>query len=80
MVHMPSSFHLHLNSSLNFSADDWQYERLSTKFFLGNMIKIEASVRVENHVLLRVYVDSCVAAVQPEIQSGTSYVLIEKHG
>ncbi|XP_031438667.1 uncharacterized protein LOC105889593 isoform X5 [Clupea harengus] len=69
-----------LDFSLRLMTDDWQYERLSTKFFLGNMIKIEASVRVENHVPLRVYVDSCVAAVQPEIQSGTSYVLIEKHG
>ncbi|XP_031438674.1 uncharacterized protein LOC105889594 isoform X3 [Clupea harengus] len=69
-----------LDFSLRLMTDDWQYERLSTKYFLGNMIKIEASVRVENHVPLRVYVDSCVAAVQPEIQSGTSYVLIEKHG
>lgn len=44
------------------------------------MINIEASVRVENHVPLRIFVEDCVAAVQPDIHSSTSYVLIEKQG
>lgn len=69
-----------LDFSLRLMTDDWRYERRSSKYFLGDMMNIEASVRVENHVPLRIFVEDCVAAVQPDIHSSTSYVLIEKQG
>ncbi|XP_062373854.1 uncharacterized protein LOC134061996 [Sardina pilchardus] len=66
--------------SLGLMTDDWRYERPSTKYFLGDMINIEALVYADNHVPLRVFVEGCVAAINPDSHSGTSYVLIEKHG
>ncbi|KAG5267725.1 hypothetical protein AALO_G00224940 [Alosa alosa] len=69
-----------LDFSLRLMTDDWQYERPSTKYFLGDMINIEALVYADYHVPLRIFVEDCVAAVQPDMHSGTSYVLIEKHG
>ncbi|KAL2102806.1 hypothetical protein ACEWY4_001974 [Coilia grayii] len=69
-----------MDFSLRLMTDDWRYKRSSAKYFLGEMINIEASVQVYNHMPLRIFVDDCVATVRPEKQSGASYVLIEKHG
>ncbi|XP_043088181.1 zona pellucida sperm-binding protein 3-like [Puntigrus tetrazona] len=66
--------------SLKLMLDDWSYERPSNVYFLGDVINIEASVKVYNHVPLRVLVDSCVATQVPDVTSLPRYSFIENHG
>ncbi len=65
---------------LFFLADDWSYERPSHSYFLGDLINIEASVTVYNHVPLRVFVDHCVATQEPDVTALPRYSFIENHG
>ncbi|XP_016367389.1 zona pellucida sperm-binding protein 3-like [Sinocyclocheilus rhinocerous] len=60
--------------------DDWSYQRPSNLYFLGDVINIEASVKVYNHVPLRVFVDSCVATQVPDVNALPRYSFIENHG
>ena len=60
--------------------DDWQLERASNVFFLGDLINIEASVVQANHVPLRVFVDTCVATLAPDMNAVPSYAFIEDKG
>ncbi|XP_073679715.1 zona pellucida sperm-binding protein 3-like [Garra rufa] len=66
--------------SLKIMLDDWSYERPSNYYFLGNVFNIEASVKVYNHVPLRVFVDSCVATQVPDVNSLPRYAFIDNHG
>ncbi|KAG7239384.1 hypothetical protein INR49_029239 [Caranx melampygus] len=66
--------------TLRLMTDDWQYERPSYQYFLGDIINIEAAVKQFFHVPLRVYVDSCVATLSPEPNSNPRYGFIENHG
>ncbi|XP_041651315.1 zona pellucida sperm-binding protein 3-like [Cheilinus undulatus] len=66
--------------TLKLMMDDWQHERPSYQYFLGDMINIEASVKQFFHVPLRVYVDSCVATLAPDMNSNPRYSFIENHG
>ncbi|KAG8012584.1 Zona pellucida sperm-binding protein 3 [Nibea albiflora] len=59
---------------------DWQYERPSYQYFLGDLINIEAIVKEFFHVPLRVYVDSCVATASADMNSSPRYAFIENHG
>ncbi|XP_058605213.1 zona pellucida sperm-binding protein 3-like [Onychostoma macrolepis] len=66
--------------SLKLMMDDWSYERPSTLYFLGDIINIEASVKVYNHVPLRVFVDHCVATQVPDVTALPRYTFIENNG
>uniref|UniRef100_A0A672NW30 Zona pellucida sperm-binding protein 3 n=1 Tax=Sinocyclocheilus grahami TaxID=75366 RepID=A0A672NW30_SINGR len=66
--------------SLKLMMDDWSYQRPSNLYFLGDVINIEASVKVYNHVPLRVFVDSCVATQVPDVNAHPRYSFIENHG
>ncbi len=48
-----SALWIRLFQNCSFLADDWSYERPSHLYFLGDIINIEASVTVYNHVPLR---------------------------
>nr|XP_040018006.1 zona pellucida sperm-binding protein 3-like [Gasterosteus aculeatus aculeatus] len=50
--------------TLRLMTDDFQHERPSHQYFLGDIINIEATVRQFFHVPLRVYVESCYATPQ----------------
>ncbi|KAJ8380453.1 hypothetical protein SKAU_G00012310 [Synaphobranchus kaupii] len=63
-----------------YAADDWQLGRASNVFFLGDFINIEASVVQANHVPLRVFVDTCVATLDPDMNAVPSYAFIENKG
>lgn len=69
-----------LQFSLKLMTSDWRSERASSVYFLGDIINIEASVCLGHHVNLRVYFESCVATVIPDIKSGPRYTFIENHG
>ncbi|XP_036411220.1 zona pellucida sperm-binding protein 3-like [Megalops cyprinoides] len=66
--------------SLRLMTDDWQAERTSNVFFLGDTMNIEASVVQANHVPLRVFADSCVATLVPDLNAVPRYAFIENHG
>ena len=68
--------------SLRLVTDDWMFERPSNQYFLGQFLKLEASVKQYNHVPLRIFVDSCVASAAPVVNATTTprYSFIENHG
>uniref|UniRef100_A0AAV2KRA9 Zona pellucida sperm-binding protein 3 n=1 Tax=Knipowitschia caucasica TaxID=637954 RepID=A0AAV2KRA9_KNICA len=66
--------------SLKLMTDDWMHERPSSQYFLGDVIHVEATVMQFFHVPLRVYVDSCVATLLPDVNSSPRYAFIDNHG
>ncbi|XP_031688937.1 zona pellucida sperm-binding protein 3 [Oncorhynchus kisutch] len=66
--------------SLKLMTDDWQIERASSQYFLGDLIRMEASILQYHHVPLRVFVESCVATLVPDINSKPRYSFIENDG
>ncbi|XP_034566814.1 zona pellucida sperm-binding protein 3-like isoform X2 [Notolabrus celidotus] len=66
-----------LEFDLKIMTNDWQFERSSNVFYLGESIGIEALVRVGHHTGLRVFVSSCVATLSPDIYSIPRYIFIE---
>ncbi|XP_061117845.1 zona pellucida sperm-binding protein 3-like [Conger conger] len=66
--------------SLRIMDDNWQLERPSNVFFLGDLINIEASVVQAHHVPLRVFVDACVATLEPDMNAVPRYPFIEGKG
>ncbi|XP_022542781.2 zona pellucida sperm-binding protein 3-like [Astyanax mexicanus] len=66
--------------SLRLMMDDWQFERPSNQYILGDFINIEAAVMQYNHVPLRIFVDSCVATTLPDLNTTPRYSFIENHG
>ncbi|XP_017277913.1 zona pellucida sperm-binding protein 3 [Kryptolebias marmoratus] len=69
-----------IDFNLRIMTDDWQFERGSHTFFLGDPIHFEVSVVLGNHMALRVYADRCVAAATPDADSIIRYDFIENHG
>lgn len=66
--------------TLKLMTDDWQSERSSYQYFLGDTINIQAVVKQYFHVPLRIYVDSCVAAPTPDATSTLRYTFIDNNG
>ncbi|XP_016333398.1 zona pellucida sperm-binding protein 3-like, partial [Sinocyclocheilus anshuiensis] len=67
--------------SLRLMTDDWMFERPSNQYFLGQFLKLEASVKQYNHVPLRIFVDGCVATAAPGVNTTSPrYSFIENHG
>ncbi|CAK6968983.1 zona pellucida sperm-binding protein 3-like [Scomber scombrus] len=56
---------------------DFQHERPSYQYYLGDLVHMEATVKLYHHVPLRVYVESCVATLSPEMNSNPKYGFIE---
>ncbi|XP_060708864.1 zona pellucida sperm-binding protein 3-like [Hemiscyllium ocellatum] len=70
----------HLSFSLRLMNGDWLTERTSTVYFLGDLIHIEASVSLANHVSLKLYIDRCVATLSPDKDSTPRYSIIDYNG
>ncbi|XP_056628012.1 zona pellucida sperm-binding protein 3-like [Triplophysa dalaica] len=66
--------------SLKLMTDEWEFERPSNQYFLGDIVNIEASVKTYNHVPVRVFVDSCIATGSPDVNSAPRYSFIENNG
>ncbi|XP_043942091.1 zona pellucida sperm-binding protein 3-like [Protopterus annectens] len=69
-----------LNFTLRLMNDDWSSVRQSAEYSLGDVLHIEASVSTENHVPLRIFIDSCVATLQDDENSVPKYSIIENYG
>ncbi|XP_064197558.1 zona pellucida sperm-binding protein 3-like [Anguilla rostrata] len=63
--------------SLRLLTEDWRSERATNVYFLGEVIHLEASVVQGNHVPLRVFVDTCIATLVPDVNSDPRYAFIE---
>ncbi|NXP45296.1 ZP3 protein, partial [Heliornis fulica] len=66
--------------SLRLMNDDWSAERDSAVFQLGEVLHFQAGVNTENHVPLRLFVDSCVATPNPDRSSSPQYAFIDFSG
>ncbi|XP_056598475.1 zona pellucida sperm-binding protein 3b [Triplophysa dalaica] len=70
-----------LDFSLRLMSDDWQHERGSNIYFLGDAIHLQASVTLANHSPLLLFVDQCVATLTPDVKtSALKYSFIEFNG
>ncbi|XP_067828015.1 zona pellucida sperm-binding protein 3-like [Heptranchias perlo] len=69
-----------LSFSLRLMNDDWLTERTSTVYYLGDLIHIEASVSMTNHMPFKLYIDSCAATLSPDKDSTPRYNIIDSHG
>ncbi|XP_026169181.1 zona pellucida sperm-binding protein 3-like [Mastacembelus armatus] len=69
-----------IDFDMRLMTDDWQLERGSFTYFLGDPIHFEVSAVIENHIPLRVYVDHCVATATPDSEAALRYDFIEHHG
>uniref|UniRef100_A0A3B4ZVQ9 Zona pellucida sperm-binding protein 3 n=1 Tax=Stegastes partitus TaxID=144197 RepID=A0A3B4ZVQ9_9TELE len=66
------SAHLDLDFHLRLMTDDWNSERPSSVYFLGDTVNIEASVD-HRHLPLRLFVSSCVATLTSDLIKTTSF-------
>ncbi|CAL8289051.1 unnamed protein product [Lota lota] len=69
-----------LHFSLRLMTEDWQHERPSGPYLLGDAVRIEATVQRAHHVPLRVYVDHCLVTLEPHADAQPSYHFISNHG
>ncbi|XP_059495889.1 zona pellucida sperm-binding protein 3-like [Stegostoma tigrinum] len=70
----------HLSFSLRLMNGDWLTERTSTVYSLGDLIHIEASVSMDNHMPMKLYIDRCVATLSPGKDSSPRYSIIDYNG
>ncbi|XP_041840321.1 zona pellucida sperm-binding protein 3-like [Melanotaenia boesemani] len=72
------SAHLNLDFHLRLMTNDWNTERNSPVYFMGEMVNIEASV--DHHHPLRLYIGGCVATLTPDVNSDPQYPFIDHQG
>ncbi|XP_072549818.1 uncharacterized protein [Salminus brasiliensis] len=70
----PPQFSLHLMK------DDWRSERSSFVFRQGDVVNLKASVMGAERTPAKLYLDSCVITLQPDIGHPPRYPLIHNHG
>ncbi|XP_032387414.1 zona pellucida sperm-binding protein 3 isoform X2 [Etheostoma spectabile] len=70
----------HIDFNLLIMTEDWQFEKGSYSYFLGDPIHFQVSAVIGNHIPLRVYVDHCVATATPDAETTKRYDFIENHG
>ncbi|XP_056144450.1 zona pellucida sperm-binding protein 3-like [Lampris incognitus] len=71
---VPSGF------SLKLMTDDWRSERPSNIFYLGDALHLQASYTGPNYLSRRLFIDNCVATLEPDAASLPRYYFIENHG
>ncbi|XP_072924141.1 zona pellucida sperm-binding protein 3-like [Hemitrygon akajei] len=69
-----------LSFSPRLMTDDWLTERASSTYYLGELIHIEASVSMINHMPLKLYIDRCVATLSRDKDSTPRYYNIGHQG
>ncbi|XP_076601813.1 zona pellucida sperm-binding protein 3-like [Chaetodon auriga] len=69
-----------IDFNLLLMTDDWQFQRGSHSYFLGDPIHLEVSAVTGNHMPLQVYVDHCVATATPDAEATLRYDFIEHNG
>ncbi|KAM6905332.1 zona pellucida sperm-binding protein 3-like [Xenentodon cancila] len=64
--------------SLKLMAGDWSTELFSNSFHLGDLVRLEASYTGPDP--RRLFIDSCVATLMPDVTSVPRYYFIENNG
>ncbi|XP_066485267.1 zona pellucida sperm-binding protein 3-like [Tiliqua scincoides] len=81
---MPFSLTMSAEGKLQFSlrlmTDDWSAERTSRGYQLGDELHVQADIYSDNHIPLRLYVDSCMATQTPDSDSTPRYTILDYHG
>ncbi|KAM9346007.1 zona pellucida sperm-binding protein 3-like [Symphorus nematophorus] len=70
----------HSAFSLKLRTDDWTSETSTGVFYLGDLLHIEASYTGPDSGQRRLFIDSCVATLSPDVTSVPRYYFIENHG
>ncbi|KAJ4931642.1 hypothetical protein JOQ06_010083 [Pogonophryne albipinna] len=66
--------------SLKLMTEDWTGETLTSVFYSGDLLHLEASYSGPDAGHRRLFIDSCVAALSPDPRSAPRYYFIENHG
>ncbi|NXJ32887.1 ZP3 protein, partial [Ciconia maguari] len=66
--------------SLRLMNGKWEAIPTCDSFPMGDVLNIQAEVGTESHVPLRLFVDSCVAALSPGTDSSPHYAIIDFNG
>uniref|UniRef100_A0A8B9JEZ9 Zona pellucida sperm-binding protein 3 n=1 Tax=Astyanax mexicanus TaxID=7994 RepID=A0A8B9JEZ9_ASTMX len=66
--------------SLQLMNDDWWSERSSSMYRQGEVINLKASVARTERTPAKLYVDTCVFTLQPDVGHTPRYPLIHNHG
>lgn len=66
--------------SLTLMTDDWKRQRTSKVFSLGDILHIEAAYWSTGHPHRRLFINSCVATLDPHETSVPRYYFIKNHG
>nr|ALT10057.1 zona pellucida protein ZPC3 [Eleginops maclovinus] len=66
--------------SLKLMIEDWTRETLTSVFYTGDLLHLEASYTSPDAGHRRLFIDSCVATLSPDPTSVPRYYLIENHG
>ncbi|XP_061104878.1 zona pellucida sperm-binding protein 3-like isoform X4 [Conger conger] len=69
-----------LDFSLRLMAADGHSKGSSKNHFLGELLRVEASVNLASHVPLRIFIDTCIATMDPDVNSEPRYAIIKNHG
>ncbi|KAJ8266102.1 hypothetical protein GJAV_G00125880 [Gymnothorax javanicus] len=69
-----------LDFSLTLMAGDGRTKSSSKKFVLGELLRFEASVTLSSHIPLRIFLDTCYATMDPNMNSEPRYAFIQNHG
>ncbi|KAK7162688.1 hypothetical protein R3I93_006893 [Phoxinus phoxinus] len=71
----------YMDFALRLMTDDWQYERGSNVYFLGDAIHLQASVTLANHLPLLLFFDWCVATPTFNFDANDiKYSFVDYHG
>uniref|UniRef100_UPI0037E9137C zona pellucida sperm-binding protein 3-like n=1 Tax=Semicossyphus pulcher TaxID=241346 RepID=UPI0037E9137C len=66
--------------SLKLMTDDWTRETFSRVFHLGDVLHLQASYSAPDSAQRRLFIDSCVATLSPDVTSVPRYYFIENNG
>ncbi|XP_033048512.1 zona pellucida sperm-binding protein 3 isoform X2 [Trachypithecus francoisi] len=60
--------------------ENWNAEKRSPTFHLGNAAHLQAEIHTGSHVPLRLFVDHCVATPTPDQNASPYHIIVDFHG
>ncbi|CAH7256294.1 zona pellucida sperm-binding protein 3 [Phodopus roborovskii] len=66
--------------SLRLMEENWNTEKLSPTFHLGEVAYLQAEVQTGSHLPLQLFVDHCVATPSPDQTASPYHVIVDFHG
>ncbi|XP_011785513.1 PREDICTED: zona pellucida sperm-binding protein 3 [Colobus angolensis palliatus] len=69
-----------LTFSLHLMEENWNAEKRSPTFHLGDAAHLQAEIHTGSHVPLRLFVDHCVATPTPDQNASPYHTIVDFHG